>query len=73
MKAIIDEQLEEVLDKLGVWDDIMSNKVQCAHCGTIISTENLSAFIPRHDIDGGKRIEFYCNAPECINALLNTK
>lgn len=73
MKAIIDEQLEEVLTKLNVWDDVASGLVFCAHCHKTISTENIGAFIPRRNDDGSRRIELFCNEPACINALLSSK
>lgn len=72
MKAIIDEQLEEVLIKLDVWEEINSGKIHCIHCQKVVGVENIGAFIPRRNDDGTRRIEFYCNEPDCINALLNS-
>lgn len=71
MKAIIDEQLEEVLSKLGVWEDLCSHKVHCAHCNKEIKIENIGIFIPRRDNEGNRIIDFYCNELDCINAVLS--
>ncbi len=72
MKAVIDENLEEVLTKLGIWEDICENRVQCARCGQIIDTDNIGVFIPRRKDDGKRHLDFYCNQPDCINAILNS-
>jgi hypothetical protein len=72
MKAIIDEQLEEVLTKLDVWNEIILGKTHCAHCQKALGVENIGAFIPRRNDDGTRRVDFYCNEPECISALLNS-
>lgn len=73
MKAIIDEQLEEVLSKLGVWEALCSHKVHCTHCNKEIEIENMGIFIPRRDSDGNRIIDFYCNDMDCINAVLSSK
>ena len=73
MKAIIDEQLEEVLTKLGIWEDIISGNVCCVHCKKVVNANSLGVFIPRRNNDGSRRIDCYCNESECINSILNLK
>lgn len=73
MKAIIDEKLEEVLTKLGVWEDLYTHKLHCAHCDKVLDTDSVGMFIPRRNEKGERFIEFYCNDPDCINSVLNSK
>lgn len=73
MKAIIDEQLEEVLSKLGVWEDLYNHKLHCSHCDKVMDSDNIGMFIPRRNENGERFIEFFCNAPDCINSVINTK
>ena len=70
MKAIIDEKLENVLTKIGVWEDLCSQRVHCAHCNKILDVDNIGMLIPRRDEEGNRQVEFYCNEPDCINAVL---
>ena len=73
MKAIINEQLEEVLTKLGAWEDLCSQRVHCTHCNKILDADSIGMFIPRHDEVGNRQVEFYCNEPDCINAVLKAE
>lgn len=72
MKAVIDENLEKVLTKLGVWKDVCENRVCCAWCGQVIDIDNIGVFIPRRNDEGIRHFDFYCNEPDCISAILNS-
>lgn len=71
MKAIIDEQLEEILTKLGVWEDFCKGTIMCSRCKRVIDINNIGLFIPQPREDGKRRLVFYCNDPDCINDVMN--
>ena len=71
MKAIIDEQLEEVLSKLGVWEIFCNGAIRCSKCNRVIDINNVGLFIPRRVNSGERKLVFYCNDPDCINDILN--
>lgn len=71
MKAIIDEQLDEVLEKLGIWEDFCKGNLICSKCKRTIDVNNLGLFIPHKGKEGSKVFDFYCNDPDCINEILN--
>ena len=73
MKAIIDEQLEEVLTKIGVWEDFCNGTVLCSKCRRAIDINNLGLFIPRRGEGGARLFEFYCDDPDCISEFLDSK
>lgn len=72
MKAIIDEQLEEILTKLGVWEDFCKGTITCSKCKRVIDINNLGIFIPQRGKGGIRQLVFYCNDPKCINDVLNS-
>lgn len=71
MKAIIDEQIEEVLTKNGIWEDFCHGTILCAKCKCIIDINNLGVFIPRRNEEGYRRFDFYCTNSDCLNEVLN--
>ena len=71
MKAIIDEQLEEILTRLGVWEEFCKGTITCSKCKRVIDINNLGIFIPQRGEDGHRQLVFYCNDPDCINDVLN--
>lgn len=58
MKAVIGENIEEILVKLGVMDDISEHKVHCFHCGQPIDVDNIGVFIPRRNSEGKRYVDF---------------
>lgn len=71
MKAIIDEQLEGILTKLGVWEEFCKGTIKCSRCKRVIDINNIGLFIPQRGEDGNRKLVFYCNDPDCINDALN--
>ena len=71
MKAIIDEQLEEILSKFGMWEDFNKGTIMCSRCKRIIDINNIGICIPQRGKNGSRKLVFYCNDPDCINDVLN--
>ena len=71
IKAVYDADLAELLRKLNMYDDVVSQKCHCIFCDTVITLENIDGIIPH-----GNEIVFSCNEPVCRSKLieeLNTK
>jgi len=66
IKAIQDRDLGFYLRRLGVYDQIVDQKIHCNSCGDLISLETIQAIIPK---DG--KITFLCFRPKCINIIHN--
>ncbi len=64
INAIHDEQLERLLESLGVLNDIKSGRKKCKFTGNIITLENLHSVFP----ESGD-IKFVSDDPEAIRQL----
>ncbi len=59
--AIHDNDLNQILDELGLLSKIEKRELVCLNCSRIITLENLGGLITRKDT-----AEIVCNDPECI-------
>ena len=64
IKAVHDEDLENVLETLGLTSKIRRHEITCNFCGTVITYDNLHSFFP---LSGD--IKFTCDNPQCIDGL----
>lgn len=51
-KMVYDDDLVKLLEKLGVYADIMGGRAKCMDTGTEITLENLAAVVPCPDGSG---------------------
>lgn len=65
IKAIHDDDLLALLEKLELLNKFNSGKLSCALCDEAINYENLHSLFP----DGGD-IKLVCNKPSCVSALM---
>ena len=65
LKALYSSDLDLFLTKLGKKEEFYSSAIHCLYCGTIITRENLYAFVPIHD-----DVQVCCNRPECMIKLV---
>jgi len=61
MKVIHDNDLEQVLKDLGIYEDIVAQRKKCKFCEHIIDLDNLQGLFP----ESGD-IKFCCDTPECL-------
>jgi hypothetical protein len=66
LKAVHDDDLDELLKSLNVYNHFVHEKLKCAFCGDIITYENLHSIFP----DSGS-VKLCCNKPQCVNSLLS--
>lgn len=59
--AVLDEQLDELLARLGIQEDFYAAKYKCKICNEIITKENLKLIFPDRS-----RISFLCDKPACM-------
>ena len=59
--AIHDNDLNKILDELGLLSKIEKEELSCLNCSRIITLENLGGLISRKDT-----ADIICNDPECI-------
>ena len=64
IKAIHDDDLEDLLKELNVYDDFISQKLKCIFCDTVVTSDNLHSLFPEYNY-----IRFCCDKPECIKKL----
>lgn len=64
VKAVLDNDLSEFLDSIGVLGDIKAGRMKCKFCDEVVTLENLHAIFP----DSGN-ISVICSDPECVKAL----
>lgn len=63
--AVHDDDLQAVLDKLGLAAAFAKGELHCKFCGDVVTWDNLHSLFP----DGGS-IKLVCDKPECAKALL---
>jgi len=65
VKAVYDDDLEDVLRGLGVYGDFRQGKLRCAFCRDTITWANLHSLFP----DSGA-VKCTCSRPDCVKELL---
>lgn len=65
LRAVHDDDLEDVLKGLGVYGDFVQGQIKCAFSKDVITWDNLHALFP----DSGA-VKAVCTRPECISGLL---
>lgn len=65
LRAVHDDDLQVVLQGLGIYGDFMGGRLRCANCGDVISSDNLYALYP----DSGQ-VKVSCDRPDCIAEVL---
>lgn len=66
IKAVYDDHLQSFLEKIGVYEKVVSGLEKCKFCGRPISLENLASVFP----ESGS-IKYVCDDPECIVKMNN--
>lgn len=61
INAVHDDDLEKLLEKLGLLDKIKSGQIKCKFTGTIISLNNLYSIFPQSG-----SIKVVCDSPIAI-------
>ena len=59
--AILDEEVDTFLDRLGIKKEFDAGDFRCSVCGRIITRENLKLIIPSET-----HFEFVCDNPVCM-------
>ena len=68
MKAVHDDDLENLLRTLNVYDLVKDGKKKCLFCDEIITFDNIDSIVP---YDG--TVEFTCHNKECHTKLIGWK
>lgn len=64
IKSVHDEDLERLLEKLGLSSKLRHEKLKCTFCKTIITLENLHSLFPQSG-----SIKLVCDRVECVKEL----
>ena len=64
VKAVYDDDLEQVLANLGILDELVAGELSCAVCGCQVDLDNLGAIFPNND-----KIGVSCDNTRCIQAI----
>lgn len=64
VKAVYEQDLEQVLSNLGILDDLVAGKLNCAVCGRQVDLDNLGAIFS--DDDG---VGISCDNDMCIRTI----
>ena len=62
--AVHDSDLQQLLQGLGILDDLVEGKFQCAVCGCPVDLDNLGSIFP-HD----NQIHVSCDNNKCIRVV----
>jgi hypothetical protein len=66
LRAVHDDDLEQVLKALGLFEDVKTGRTRCAVCRESVDLDNLHAVFS----DSGD-VKVTCNKPDCIKLLLS--
>ncbi len=64
LKTVLDDELTDFLDSIGVLSDIVAGRLKCKFCGEVVTLENFHAIFP----DSGN-ISVVCSNLACSKAL----
>lgn len=62
--AIMDDQIESLLQYTGQYEKLINGELTCMHCGRIITNDNIAIVIP-HIINGHYVLSFICDDTNC--------
>jgi hypothetical protein len=65
LQAVHDDDLEQVLQSLGVYNDFVHGRLRCAFCKDVITLQNLHSLFP----DSGA-VKASCTKPDCVRQLI---
>lgn len=65
MKVVHDKDLENLLNSLNVYEDVLNGKHKCLFCGQIITIDNIDSIVPYH-----QTVQFTCDKQECHAKLI---
>lgn len=65
LQAVFDDELQDLMKKLGLYSAFNAGRLTCAFCGDVITWDNLNAFFP----DSGA-VKVGCTRPHCVSALV---
>jgi len=68
IRAVHDDDLDAVLDRLGLGGQLRAGELKCRICGDTVSRETLQALFP----DSGA-IKVLCNKPSCMKGLIRAR
>ena len=64
LTAVWDEDLHDLLESLGILEDLTSRKTYCAICGRKVDVDNLGTIIPTT-----KAVQLTCDDVNCVQAV----
>lgn len=64
INASYDDDLFEILEEVGIYNEIEDGNLECGNCGVQITKENLSAIVKQN----GEFIPI-CEKPSCLTVL----
>jgi len=59
--AVLDDDLDELLDGLSIKEQFYAGEYKCSECGVTITSENIKLIIPRKG-----EVAFICDKPSCM-------
>lgn len=65
LNVVHDNDLENLLKSLNVFDSVMAGQKECLFCKKTIVMENIMSIVPHKGM-----IEFTCNSPKCQSRLV---
>lgn len=66
IQAVHDDDLQILLESLGVFEQVQNGTEKCAYCGKAINLENLQCIFPDNN-----EINFCCTEDSCYRMLVN--
>ena len=64
VKAVYDQDLEQLLANLGILDKLVAGDLTCAVCGCQVDLDNLGTIFPDDD-----KVGVSCDNSKCIRAI----
>jgi hypothetical protein len=68
IRAVHDDDLDPVLDRLGLGSQLRAGDLKCKVCGKIVTRETLQALFP----DSGT-IKVLCSNPSCMKGFIRER
>jgi len=66
VKAVYDQDLQQVLANLGILDKLTAGELNCAVCGCQVDLDNLGTIFP-----DGDEVGVSCDNDRCVRTITN--
>lgn len=67
VNAVLDSDLEQLLQNTNQYESIIAGQVKCKNCNSVITIQNIGIIVPVVKKGENLSFDFYCERIDCTN------